>query len=329
MATIYFATNRKSDDNDHPTSFGEGFSDVCLGDVRFGRANVVDGNLDLTSIEVLPNTPASGSTALFAELRKSMKTDQRDALLFIHGFNVTFQDAMEAAGRMGDRYCELSGVKYCPNIFVFSWPSDGKMTHYSNDRHDAEVSGYAFARGLMKLSAFLKSCPQGEACNQKINLLAHSMGNYVLRNALQQIPKISGAASVGRVFDNVVLAAADEDADAFEYDFKLSTLPNYCQRITVYFNNNDPALKISEDTKGNPDRLGHDGPARPRQVPAKVVSVDVTDTVPGILPDVGHSYYQNVDKVAKDIVAILQGEASDSKNLSREYVPHANKFRLV
>jgi len=42
-----------------------------------------------------------------------------------------------------------------------------------------------------------------------------------------------------------------------------------------------------------------------------------------------HAYHQDHDKVGRDIVAVLQGEPSESKKLARVYVPHANKFRLV
>jgi esterase/lipase superfamily enzyme len=254
-----------------------------------------------------------------------MKAQSLDTLVFIHGFNVSFKNAVESAAKIGERYAKLSNKTYQPNIFVFSWPSDGEVTSYVNDRHDAETSGYAFARGLMKLGTFLKAASPEEACQQKINLIAHSMGNYVLRHALQQARKIANGASLSRIFDNIVLTAADEDNDAFEFDHKLATLPELTQRITVYFNNGDLALAASDLTKGNPDRLGHDGPGKPHQIPAKVVIVDASDVVNGISE---HSYHVEEDKVAKDIIAVLQGQGSD-KIPSRQYVPHANKFRLV
>ncbi len=156
--------------------------------------------------------------------------------------------------------------------------------------------------------------------------MAHSMGNYVLRNALQQAQKINNSTSLSRIFDNVILTAADEDNDAFEFDHKLAKLPELAQRITVYFNNGDLALAASDLTKGNPDRLGHDGPSKPHQISSKVVIVDASDVVKGISEQ--HSYHVEEDKVAEDIIAVLQGESSD-KIPSRLYVPHANKFRLL
>jgi esterase/lipase superfamily enzyme len=325
MATIYFATNRNPNNAQTPTDFGKGFSDTSLGDLRFGQVKVKKSVLDPNSIQVLPDSPGQGSEALFTQLRQSMKSQSLDSLLFIHGFNVSFKAAVESAAQIGERYAKLSNKTYQPNIFVFSWPSDGVVTSYINDRHDAEASGYAFARGLMKLASFLKSSDSEEACQQKINLIAHSMGNYVLRHALQQAQKIANGASLSRIFDNIVLTAADEDNDTFEFEHKLAKLPELAQRITVYFNNGDLALAASDLTKGNPDRLGHDGPGKPHQIPAKVVIVDTSDVVKGISE---HSYHVKEDKVAKDIIAVLQGEGSD-KIPSRQYVPHANKFRLL
>ncbi|QPK65248.1 alpha/beta hydrolase [Methylomonas sp. LL1] len=338
MATIYFATNRNPNHKTKPTGFDGRFSKEGLGDLRFGQAEVKAGKLEPATIEVLPNNEKAGSLALLQELRGKMKIDEADSLVFIHGFNVSFKEALESAGRMYDRYHALSGGKYTPNIFVFSWPSDGgivslssggSLSGYVNDRHDAEASGYAFARGLMKLAGFLRGTSTDEACRQKVNLIAHSMGNYVLRHALQQAKKIAGGKSLSRIFDNIILTAADEDNDSFEHEHKLALLPDLAQRITAYFNNSDLALTISDYAKGNPDRLGHDGPSRPHQIPAKVVLVDASSVVFGLTSDDYHSYHVYNDKVVTDMIAILQGESSESEKLSRYYVPHANKFKLI
>lgn len=331
--TIYFATNRNPNNKSNPTNFGDKFSGSILGDLRFGEAQVLNGTLDRNTIRTLPDNSDEGSKTLLEDLRNTMRTQSRDSLIFIHGFNVTFTDAIESAAKLGRTYSRLSSQtqKYDPNIFVFSWPSNGKFLEYHNDLHDAEESGYAFARGLSKLTAFLSTICQEQACHQKINLIAHSMGAYVLRHTVQQTQKINRVAgSLPRLFDNIILAAADEDSDAFEHDHKLAKLPDLCQRVTVYFNTEDKALKISDTTKGNPDRLGHDGPRKPHQVSSKVVIVDVSAVVKanGISQIAEHSYHVEEDKVAHDIAAVLQGESSE-EIASREYIAHANKFKIV
>jgi esterase/lipase superfamily enzyme len=58
--------------------------------------------------------------------------------------------------------------------------------------------------------------------------------------------------------------------------------------VTVYHNRGDLALHGSDYTKGNPDRLGMNGPARPGMVHNKVHSVNCTTIVKGFME---HSYY--------------------------------------
>ncbi|MEO0376735.1 MAG: alpha/beta hydrolase [Cyanobacteria bacterium P01_A01_bin.17] len=332
IQTIYFATNRNPNNKSNPTSFGDMFSSADLGDLRFGEAQVRNETLDKSTIRTLPDNSEEGSKVLFDNLRNAMRNQSQDSLIFIHGFNVTFTQAIESAAKMGNVYARLSkdkdNDKYDPNIFVFSWPSNGKIFEYQNDRHDAEASGYAFARGLGKLTEFLRATVKGQACQQKIHLMAHSMGVYVLRHAVQQTQKIS-IGKLPRLFDDIILAAADEDNDAFEHDYKLAKLAELGQRVTVYCNSGDQALRVSDITKGNPDRLGHDGPLNPHLVSSKVVTVDVSDVVNGIVVNdiAEHAYHVEVEKVAKDILAVLRGKSSETI-ASRRYVPHANKFRL-
>jgi hypothetical protein len=45
--------------------------------------------------------------------------------------------------------------------------------------------------------------------------------------------------NVARLFENILLFAADEDDDAFEYDYKLKRLPDLARRVTVYHNSGD------------------------------------------------------------------------------------------
>ncbi len=152
------------------------------------------------------------------------------------------------------------------------------------------------------------------------------MGCYVLRYALQQAQKIDdGTRKIPRIFDEVILVAADEDSDAFEYDYKLKLLPNTAKRITVYFNQDDVALTISDRLKGNPDRLGHDGADKPNNLSSKVVLVEVSQNA--VNGAIEHSYYLN-DRVGTDIIEVLQGIPSENIR-GRQYTENKHKFRLL
>lgn len=326
MTTVYFATNRNPRFSDGKiTGFGKHISPNGLDDLRFGIANVTSKSI---ALRVLPDKPKKGSLALFKKIKEKMDAGN-DTIVFIHGYNKSFEEAIRAGAKMKRRYAiDDKQASFQPNIFVFSWPSDGQIfppAVYSRDRRDAKASAPAFARGLLKLSDFINTLRPDELCEAKLHLIAHSMGVYVLRWALQEIRRITGD-DLRHMFEQINLAAADEDDDAFEFEHKLAPLPKVCQRITVYFNNHDVALVISDTTKNNPDRLGHDGPRNPHQIPAKVVLVDVTN-LPTLLDSGGHSYYLDNDRVVEDIRAVFLGIPSENIK-GRVYVIHANKFRL-
>jgi esterase/lipase superfamily enzyme len=115
------------------------------------------------------------------------------------------------------------------------------------------------------------------------------------------------------------------DANAFDRDYKRGRLPNICSRVSVYFNRGDVALAISDATKGNPDRLGHDGPERPHQLPAKVVAIDCSEVA-----GAEHSYYLSNASVRIDIQETLAGkEPTDfTPQVKRIYTPHSNRYLL-
>ncbi len=326
MTTVYFATNRNATvSGGKITGFGKHLSQSGLDDLRFGIAKVKSKSIDL---KVLPDDPKKGSQALFKKIKESMDIGC-DTIVYIHGYNNTFEDAIRDGAKMLSKYSISSNqVSFQPCIFVFSWPSDGQNfppAVYSRDQRDAQASAPAFARGLMKLSTFINDLKSDQLCEGKLHLIAHSMGVYVLRWALQEMRETPGG-DLGRLFEQVILTSADEDEDAFEHDHKLALLPRICQRITVYFNNHDLVLGISDKTKNNPDRLGNDGPRKPHEIPAKVVLIDVTD-LHTVIDSGGHSYHLRTNRVVKDIRATFLGTPSE-KIKGRDYVPHANKFRL-
>ncbi|MFP3386352.1 alpha/beta hydrolase, partial [Tritonibacter sp. SIMBA_163] len=89
---------------------------------------------------------------------------------------------------------------------------------------------------------------------QRIHLLAHSMGNFALRHAVQGM-RLHVGDQLPRLFDEVLLMAADADNDALSHPDKLAPLERLARRVTTYYNVQDLALVVSDWTKLNPDRL--------------------------------------------------------------------------
>ncbi|MEE9148409.1 MAG: alpha/beta fold hydrolase [Candidatus Tectomicrobia bacterium] len=310
---IYFGTNRNP--NRNATGYGAEFSRSGLHNLRFGTAQLgANGRLEVSSFpdtNVAPDDP--GSRRAFEGLRTQMlQHDAADLLVYIHGFNVSFPEAMRTALKLQQIYTLTANPV---NVIAFSWPSDGEVTGYKSDRLDAEASGPGMGRGMQIAMEYLRSLVADERCKRKLHLLAHSMGNYVLQHTLTYLRRETG---LFPIFDQIVLAAADVDEDVFDVPEKMGDLHRLGRHITVYHNEGDLALTASDWFKGNPDRLGSEGPARPHDLHRKVKMVDCH-----AVADIQHSYYHEVDIVAKDIAAILAGTAPTQRRALS-----ANRFEI-
>jgi esterase/lipase superfamily enzyme len=326
--TVSFATNR----NPIPPlrvirDFGDAFNARGPAELRFGLARLVDdgtlfadpaevaARVEQTplAIEVFGERPASeahapvfGSDLLFDRLQGLMRDRQRDTLIYVHGFNTTFHQAIASSVGMQWflRTRQASDGREC-NVVAFSWPSDGTMTpfrSYWKDRDDARPTGQALGRLLAKLFARLVDVKASDACDGRIHLLCHSMGNYVLQSALEvldeRVPRIPP------LFHEIFLVAADVDADALHEPRKLARVTELAQRVTVYHHRKDTALLTSDLTKGHPERLGQRGPARMGELPEKVDVVDCTSVRQG---GSNHSYHLT-NEVMADLHATMRGE---------------------
>ena len=226
-------------------------------------------------------------------------------------------------------------------VVLFTWPSNGQalpFVSYKSDRGDAAASAGAVGRGLLKVRDFLhelgrevrsgnrevvrlrkrleaegvrpsevdRAVAQLEAtevCARNIHLLAHSMGNFVLQQALNRVWEFSPGTSLPRLFDRVFLCAADVDDNVLEPGQPMEQVHQVANLVAVYHNPNDNALRVSDYTKANPDRLGQRGAARPQALHHKMMQVDCSALVAGLTQ---HSYYTN-GRIARDIRLALQG----------------------
>jgi esterase/lipase superfamily enzyme len=255
-----------------------------------------------------------GSKAMFSDLQRDM-LKRCDVLVFVHGFNVAWEAAVGTAlalqvmqNREG-----IGDPKQQTAVVLFSWPSDGlalPFASYKSDRSEAKGSGYAFARGLLKLRdhlAALADRVNGGACPQDLHLLCHSMGNFVLQNALERLRMFTPGGALPRLFEYVFLCAPDVDNSVLEVGQPMGDLHQLARTVSVYHNTGDVALHVSDYTKGNPDRLGSYGAARAAVLPDKVEQIDCSAIVGGMIE---HSYYLD-GRVADDILRSIDGVPAD------------------
>lgn len=337
MIDIYFATNRNPLGGQPPSNFGADLGPIDGMSLRFGWAEVDDAATRIENIHVADEilTPDSGaaqllgSSEVFTTIQRKMLSHGRDTLGYIHGFNYTFTEAITRAAQF-KKFLQAD-----MNLFLFTWPSDGKSLPdlsfklpYHRDRDDAAASGEAMGRGLRVLTRFLGGQRPAEACDRRLHLLAHSMGNYALRHAVLGIGRQLGTRHLPKLFDTVILAGADEDADALEKTEKMMDLPRMTDRIAVYHTPRDRALIISEDTKGNPERLGSDGPDNTANLSDKIAVINVSDVLKADNDIQNHQYYWQNPYVREDMLAVFRNVPANEIS-GRRVLPGTNRYRLI
>lgn len=344
VSTVHFATNRDEIVKDGQTvGFSDGLNTKSQVYLRFGAADMAPGrkgeDFSLRAMRVAPEnlpelTPDAigprvlGSQRVFDGLRERLAANKSDLLLLLHGYACSMENALSNAAQLQRDWAPADRML---EIAAFCWPSDGNVTPflaYASDRDDARASAKAVARALHRFMDYLRALPPADFCNARIHLVAHSMGNYVLRNALQALLSDLGGRRLPRLFQTIFLMAADEDNDAFEHETKLARLPEMAEAVQVYYASNDLALQVSDKTKMNPDRLGSTGPRTLTQLPQKVTLVDcaaVSDT--GKIAHANHQYYRLRPEVLSDVRQVIAGIGPDRVK-GRDWIPARTSFRI-
>ncbi len=220
----------------------------------------------------------------YRRMQASLKeTSERELMVFIHGYNVDFESAVRRTAQLAVDL-PFRGVPVC-----YSWPSQGTLLGYKVDENNV-------AWTVSHLRDFLTDLASKSGA-RSINLVAHSMGNRALTAALSEINLIRGNDSPP-LFDRVVLAAPDIDADYFRRDLANRILGT-AEQVTLYASSNDRALIASKQVHGYP-RAGDAG--------ANIVVVPGIETidVSGIdLSLLGHSYYGDSRAILTDLFELM------------------------
>jgi esterase/lipase superfamily enzyme len=196
----------------------------------------------------VPGNPATDFVTLKADVidraqakawfhRTVRQVPQRRVLVFIHGFNNRFDDAVF-------RFAQIVHDAGTPVVPVlFTWPSRGSVLAYGYDRESNTYSRNA-------LESTLKTLASDPAVGE-ISILAHSMGNLVTLEALRQMAIRDGR--IAPKIRNVLLAAPDVDVDLFRE--AILDMGKSRPGFTLFVSQDDRALAISRRIWGDV-RLG-------------------------------------------------------------------------
>lgn len=203
-----------------------------------------------------------------------------DLVLFLHGYNVTFEEAAQRAAQLA------YDLRIRGRLLLFSWPSQGALAWYLADEERAALS----AAPLHALLRLLADGPWG-----RVHLLAHSMGNRVLLSGLVDRPWPNDKLS------QIVLVAADLPVSLFRQKFPL--IRNRGDRYTSYVSHRDRALWLSS-LLHRIERVGISRGGEPF-VAEGLETIDASAVDTGLL-GLGHSYFGDERSVLSDLGYLLR-----------------------
>jgi esterase/lipase superfamily enzyme/tetratricopeptide (TPR) repeat protein len=302
---VWYGTNRRPNDRNDA---GKGYSTSRDNVVHYGSCRVfipeshkigstgspwwkrlltwTDDRLRLLSVEEVERGVYWGGIG--AQLAV-LDADERSALIFVHGYNVPFQEASLRAAQIGFDLSVKGAMAF------FSWPSQGSTGGYPADEATIEAS-----EGV--IADFMTDFAERSGATA-VHIIAHSMGN---RGVLRAVNRIAAQAQrrTGKPFGQIILAAADVDADVFR---QLSAAyAEVAARTTLYVSKRDLAVEAS--------RWLHNFPRAGLMPPTLVLpGIDTINVTNVDLTMLGHGYVADARDVLIDMHALITQGASPDK----------------
>jgi esterase/lipase superfamily enzyme len=231
-----------------------------IGDVQYPDSLPADPSREFATVRADVDDLKSILPKFNARLRA---VPSRRVLVFVHGYNTRFEEAVY-------RFAQIVHDSQAPALPVlFTWPSRGKLIDYGYDRESANYSRDALEALLLALV--------NDREVREVDILAHSMGNWVTLEALRQM-----AIRKGRIppkIRDIMLAAPDVDFDVFRR--QIAEIGPDHPPFTLFVSRDDSALAVSKRVWGNKVRLGQINPeAEPYKdelAHGKITTIDLTD----------------------------------------------------
>ena len=174
-------------------------------------------------------------------LRQRVAQTGGRALVFVHGYRTPFDASVYRAAQI------VHDSGYTGTPVLFSWASTGRTVDYIYDNNSATIARDSLEQTLRLLR---------EAGASRIDIVAHSMGNWLTMESLRQFA-ISSDRDIGRGLGDVVLASPDIDIDVFKSQLRRIGKPD--RAFFVLVSRDDRALQLSGMLAGNRPRVGDYG----------------------------------------------------------------------
>ncbi len=299
---IKYATNRKATGLQKASKFyGE---ELDNGDkLKYGECNVsIPNTHDNGEIErpwfdlfenpnnhfMIHNVFTQNKRDYFNKLKNQLsKSDENDILIYIHGFNTTFEQSIYLTAQIAE------DTNFIGIPIAFTWATSelfGLIREYARSEDYADITRH-------QLKDFLKKVvdiSQG----RKINIIAHSMGTRVLTNAIADIEEQSKI-----LFNQIILAAPDIDAKSFKENIA-PKLMKKTKKYTLYTSSTDHALFSSNLFHGFTSRLGRSPLSYKTNQYINTINASNTEYF------TGHSYYAESCILIDDIGYVINNDLS-------------------
>lgn len=242
----------------------------------------------------------------FFQKLRDLPNPNAEVLLYIHGFNNTPEKNIFPNAQRLQELLDVLGERDAFHVVPLIWPCDDDSfvaiaDDYWDDQTAADQSGTSFARmlgffdGWRREEAIAAQRDGRPPCMRRIDILAHSMGNRVLRNALRTWVEELGGEAMPLMFRNIFMAAADVVNETLEHTEEGRYIPEAARNVVVYYAADDlamPASKVANlRSRTASRRLGMTGPENMDAVPRNVYAVDCDNFNTKCDPPSGHGYY--------------------------------------
>ncbi len=233
-----------------------------------------------------------------------LKKSERYPLVFVHGFNLRYEDAVLRASQIA------FDLKYQGPIVLFSWPAGAGDGFLDNQMITRTYDGN-LRNAKNSINAFRAFLNQVRANNLKINLVVHSMGHQIVLPALKDFSTLNPNS---KIINELILNAPDYEADDFINIADI--VKQNSKRITVYCSYNDRAMTVSEIYNKNP-RFG----ACAFSESIDSINVSMVDA-PAL--GLGHGYYAS-RAILADVFQVLLGIEAEKRLFIRKSEPNSTE----
>ena len=248
--------------------------------------------------------------------------DPNRALVFIHGFNTDFREAVDTLTNL------MITARYPSTPFLLSWPSEGRLWDKNLDIRKIERlqeslgTNYPHDRNMVTASCLTMHAALSAVIDRygagNVDLLIHSMGNQLFYEMLNGCDgaQLSWPTEDGAPFRFLILSAPDVAMSNFKS--ALNAYTRHAERTFIYGTDNDLVLEVSgyinqnvgDRTSDYVNRLGYFDIPPVDSNRINWINTIMIDGASQHAP-LNHSHYVNTAPVRRDIAMILNGHDHD------------------